>query len=168
MIFWYYDIMMGLPEDAERSQAQHFEKNCMSYWSAFRHCPYAIVLPYSRGGRSVAQHNYVIMIWCYYDIMILVYYNIMILWYYDILILWYYDIMIGLPEGAKSRQAQRFKKTLCRTELFSHVILTRSQVKWTVTSRWNRDVCLRKRKNSCSEIMLFMIPWYYDMKLLWY
>ena len=57
MTFWYYDIMMGLPEDAERSQAQRFEKNFMSYWIAFTHCPYAIALPYSRGGRSVAQHN---------------------------------------------------------------------------------------------------------------
>ena len=58
MTFWYYDIMMGLPEDAERSQAQRFEKNFMSYWIAFTHCPYAIALPYSRGGRSVAQHNF--------------------------------------------------------------------------------------------------------------
>ena len=58
MTFWYYDIMMGLPEEAERSQAQRFEKRFMLYWIAFTHCPYAIALPYSRGGRSVAQHNY--------------------------------------------------------------------------------------------------------------
>ena len=49
---------MGLPEDAERSQAQRFEQRFMSYRIAFTHCPYAIALPYSRGGRSVAQHNY--------------------------------------------------------------------------------------------------------------
>ena len=35
--------------------------------------------------------------------------------------------MIGLPGGARSRQAQRLKKTLCRTTVLSHVILTRSQ-----------------------------------------
>ena len=46
---------MGLPEDAERSQAQRFEH--ISH-IAFKDCPYAIALPYSRGGRSVAQHNY--------------------------------------------------------------------------------------------------------------
>ena len=59
MTFWYYDILMGLPEHAERSQAQRFEKNFVSYWIAFAFtdCPYAIALPYSRGERSVAQHN---------------------------------------------------------------------------------------------------------------
>ena len=66
------------------------------------------------------------MIWCYYDIMILGYYGIMIWWSYDIMILRYYDSMIGLPGDARSRQAQRFTKTLCRTELLSHLILTRT------------------------------------------
>jgi len=78
---------------------------------------------------------YDIMILCYYDMMLLWHYDIRLLWYYDIMILWYfdimilcyYDIMIGLPGGARSRQAQRFTKTLCRTELLSHLILTRPQ-----------------------------------------
>ena len=70
---------------------------------------------------------YDMMLLWYYDARLLWYYDIMIFWYFDIMILWYYEIMIGLPGGARSRQAQRFKKTLCRTELLSHVILTRSQ-----------------------------------------
>ena len=35
--------------------------------------------------------------------------------------------MIGLPGDARSRQAQRFEKTLRRIDLLSHIIPTRSQ-----------------------------------------
>ena len=62
MIFWYYDIMLlwyydRIARGRQEPPGPTLYKNVMSYWVAFTRYPHAIAVPYSRGGRSEAQHN---------------------------------------------------------------------------------------------------------------
>ena len=141
MILWYFVLMiLWCPNRISKMASMHF----LCFWILIESISYIFVWlvwpcpPARPPAHPSVKHNFknggrFLCFWCYdmmkfwyydilildyYDIMILCYYDMMLLWYYDIMLLWYYDIMIGLPEGAKSRQAQRFKNAFCRTDCF--------------------------------------------------
>ncbi len=47
-----------LIKNVEKRPYRTLEKNAMSCWVPFTRYPLAIAMPYSRGGRSEAQHNF--------------------------------------------------------------------------------------------------------------